>query len=32
VVYDRDGLFVEYSSSRRVKRVATVPTMGFGGF
>jgi len=32
VVYDWDGLFIEYSSSRGVERVATVSSMGFRWF
>jgi len=32
VVYDRDGLLIEYSSSRGVERVATVSAMGLRWF
>ena len=32
VVYDGDGLFIEYSSSRGVERVTTVSAMGFRWF
>ena len=32
VVYDRDGLFIEYSSSRGMEGVATVSAMGLRWF